>query len=423
MWIFLLKGLLRDRQRSLFPILSVSLGVFLVVAMHCWMTGMMEETLDTSARFDTGHLKIVTKAYAEEMEQMPLDLALVGIDSLFAELQTLHPHMDWTPRIRFSGLLDVPDSLGETRIQGIVTGIAVDLFSPNSLEQKRLHLHDGLVRGRIPQKPFEILLSEEFSKKLNVHPGDKVTLIGTTMDGAMAMANFTVSGTLRFGVSALDRAAMIADLRDVQHALDMENAASEIVGFFPHDRYDEKMANSLLQTFSSRHSEADPFSPKILRLVDQQDLEGWIAYIREFLFVFIFIFVLAMSLVLWNAGLLGGIRRYGEIGIRLALGESSGHIFRTLLIEALLIGTLGSLIGTTLGLALAWFLQTHGLNIGYLLKEASLMIPNTLRARITPPAFFIGWIPGLFASLFGTGLAGMGIYRRKTSELFKELQG
>ncbi len=383
---------------------------------------MLEETLDTSARFYTGHLKVVTNAYAEEIDQMPQDLSLVGIDSLLTELQRLAPQVHWTPRIRFTGLLDVPDAFGETRIQGIVIGIALDLFSEKSLESHRMNLKEGLVRGRLPQSPSEILISEELSQKLNLPPGDKVTLIGTTMDGAMALANFWVSGTIRFGVSALDRGTMIADLKDIQNALDMENAASEIVGFFSHERYDSKMANVLVERFSPRYSVLDSFSPKMLRLVDQQDLEGWIAYIQKFLFVFIFIFVLAMSLVLWNASLLGGIRRYGEIGIRLALGESSHHIFRSLLTEALLIGAFGSLMGTLAGLVLAWFLQTHGLNIGYLLKEASLMIPNTLRARITPPAFFIGWIPGLFASLLGTSLAGVGIYRRKTAELFKELQ-
>ena len=33
------------------------------------------------------------------------------------------------------------------------------------------------------------------------------------------------------------------------------------------------------------------------------------------------LFILVMSIVLWNAGLMGSLRRYGEFGIRLALGE------------------------------------------------------------------------------------------------------
>jgi len=41
---------------------------------------------------------------------------------------------------------------------------------------------------------------------------------------------------------------------------------------------------------------------------------------------------------------------------------------------------------------------------------------------LTPPAFYIGFIPGLFSTVLGTMLSGIGIYRRQTAQLFKELE-
>jgi hypothetical protein len=58
------------------------------------------------------------------------------------------------------------------------------------------------------------------------------------------------------------------------------------------------------------------------------------------------IFILAMSLVLWNSGLLGGLRRYGEIGVRLAMGEEKRHVYGSMIIESVFIGLAGSVIGT-----------------------------------------------------------------------------
>jgi putative ABC transport system permease protein len=46
---FLLKGILRDRHRSLFPILIVSSGVMLTVLIQCWISGVLGEIIDTSA--------------------------------------------------------------------------------------------------------------------------------------------------------------------------------------------------------------------------------------------------------------------------------------------------------------------------------------------------------------------------------------
>jgi putative ABC transport system permease protein len=66
--------------------------------------------------------------------------------------------------------------------------------------------------------------------------------------------------------------------------------------------------------------------------------------------IFVFIFMIAMAIVLWNAGLLGGLRRYGEMGLRMAIGEHKGHIYRSLLSESLVIGIVGSVTGTIVGL-------------------------------------------------------------------------
>jgi putative ABC transport system permease protein len=51
-----------------------------------------------------------------------------------------------------------------------------------------------------------------------------------------------------------------------------------------------------------------------------------------------------------------------------------------------------------------------------------MMMSGIFRTQITPEAYYIGFIPGVLATLAGTALAGIGIYRRQTARLFKELQ-
>jgi putative ABC transport system permease protein len=134
------------------------------------------------------------------------------------------------------------------------------------------------------------------------------------------------------------------------------------------------------------------------------------------------VFILPMSIVLWNAGLMGSIRRYGEVGVRLALGEANGHVYRSLIAESLMIGLAGTLAGTAAGLGLAYVLQTRGINLGSLFQNASILMASTVRARIRPEGFVIGFIPGILATLLGSCISGIGIYRRKTSRLLKELE-
>ncbi|MDH5380883.1 MAG: ABC transporter permease, partial [Cyclobacteriaceae bacterium] len=155
---------------------------------------------------------------------------------------------------------------------------------------------------------------------------------------------------------------------------------------------------------------------------DQYGLSEYLDYVDYFSGIFVGMFVFAMSIVLWNTGLLGGLRRYQEFGIRLALGESKGHIYRTLIYEAILIGIIGSVVGTVIGLSGVYYLQVVGLDIGDMLKETTMMMPSVLRAKMTPNLFYIGFIPGLFAMVLGNMLSGIGIYKRSTASLFKELE-
>jgi len=138
--------------------------------------------------------------------------------------------------------------------------------------------------------------------------------------------------------------------------------------------------------------------------------------------IMILVFLIAMSIVLWNAGLLGGLRRYGEFGMRLAIGESKGHVYKTMIYESLLIGIMGSIIGITIGLLLAWYMQAVGINLGTMMRGSTIMMPSVMRAHITPETWYIGFIPGVFSTLIGTMLSGIGIYKRQTAQLFKELE-
>jgi len=151
-------------------------------------------------------------------------------------------------------------------------------------------------------------------------------------------------------------------------------------------------------------------------------LSDYLDYVDLFSNVIIGIFIFAMSIVLWNAGLTGSLRRYGEIGVRLAVGEDKRHIYLSLLGESLMIGFIGSLAGTAIGLSIAYYGQVKGLDLGGMLKGSSMMLPNVVRAQITPFTFVVGFLPGLMATFLGTAISGIGIYKRHTSELFKELE-
>jgi len=419
---YFIKGLIRDRQRSLLPIIVVTIGVMMAVLLQTWVTGIFGDIIDFNAKFTTGHVKIMSRAYAENKDQMPIDLALTGTDELLAELHEKWPDMNWVERVQFGGLIDVPDSMGETKAQGPVAGMAIDLLTPGSGEAERLNLNKSLVRGSLPSKPGDILISETLSEKVGVNPGQTVTLIGSTMYGSMSITNFTVSGTIEYGVTILDRGGVIIDISDALYAFDMEDATGEILGYLPGGEYDEVLADTITKQFNAIYEgDTDPFAPEMFTLSQQNDLGAMITLVNSFGGIIVFLFLLALSVVLWNAGLLGGLRRYGEIGLRIAIGEEKGHVYRSMLAESVIIGLVGSIIGTAIGFGLSSLLA-KGIDFSGMLKDNTMMMQSVFRTKITPASYYIGFIPGLLSTILGTMLSGIAIYKRQTAQLFKELQ-
>jgi putative ABC transport system permease protein len=420
---FLLKGIMNDRSRSLLPVIVVSLGVALTVLLTCFIEGILTDSVRMNANFNTGHLKVTTRAFAADEGQLAAELALMDVGAHLRHLETTYPELIWEQRIRFGGLIDFPDPEGETKIQGPVIGWSIDLLSPGSGEVERFNLASSLIKGSLPSVAGEALISDNFAERFHVEPGDTFTLFGTTMEGGMAFKNFRVSGTVRFGAANIDRGSIVVDIRDAREGLRMEDAATEILGYFRNGDYDDRRATSVANAFNLKYDDdPDPFSPVMLRLKDQGGMAEYMDLSEMMRGILVFVFVLAMSVVLWNTGLLGGLRRYTEFGLRLAMGEEKRHIYRTLILEGVLIGFIGSVTGTLIGLGLSLYLQEVGMYFGDSLQNSSMMVPTVIRAKIIPAAYYIGFLPGVVAMVLGNALSGRGIYKRQTAQLFKELE-
>jgi putative ABC transport system permease protein len=420
---FLWKGIIRDKGRSLLPVIVVTIGVFFVVFVDGLVAGMMRNMIYTTAKHQTGHVKIMTRAYSENEDQKPLDLALLNVSQLLDKLQSEFPGVSWNPRINFGGLLDIPDNNGETRAQGPVSATAYDLLSPESGEVERIGIEKAIVAGRLIRHPEEVLLSYDFAERFDVQPGDTLTFFGSTMYGSMSFTNLAVAGVMRFGMNALDRGAVIMDIRGARQLLDMDDAAGEILGFLRGGEYNREQAEAIKTTFNAQYADdTDEYAPIILQLADQQSMSETMAYTDVVMIIMLAVLVFALSVVLWNTGVLGGIRRYNEFGIRLALGESKGHIYRSLLTESFFIGLTGSCAGTVIGLLISLYFKKYGIDYGAAIDSLSMMVDSVIRSEITPRMYYIGFIPGVVSMFIGSALAGMAIYRRQTATLFKELE-
>ncbi len=428
---WLLKGIARDKTRSLFPFIVVTVGVALVIVLIGFMDGIITGLIDMTANLDTGHIRFVNKPFYDEEHLNPMDRALASQKETGRWLrENSGGDIQWSPRIRWGAIMDVPDEQGETKSQTPVVGMALDLLSPDSPELKRLQLEESLTEGRLPRISKEALVGYQLANNLGIELNDTVTLIGQSFDGGLAADNFTVVGFIRFGVFAMDKKMALIDLADGQDAFYMEDMVTDWLGYLPahsaFDRYKEIKTNLVNRLPDIKENPPKGWAadddPIVLSVLDQRNIGAIVdkfLTIRKFI---IGIFLALMVLVLWNAGVLNGIHRYGEMGLRLAMGETHGRMIASLVLETFMIGVLGSIAGSILGGAFAWYLQEVGLNMGDNFAQTGLMLNDVVRARLSAGAFLRGIIPGLTATVIGTLFASAAIFKRTEANLFRELE-
>ncbi|MDC0646042.1 FtsX-like permease family protein [bacterium] len=423
---FLIKGILRDRTRSLFPVIVVTLTVAMIVLFQGFLTGIMNSMFLDSAVVSTGHVKVMTRAYQDESQLLPNDLALLETDQLIQELNQNYPDYFWSPRITFGGLLDVPDKYGETRAQGPVYALGIDFLSPESRQTEIWKLENRLIDGKLPASPNEVLLSSKLANKLEVTIGDVVTLIGSTMYNAFTTYNFRVVGTFKLNLGPVDKQMMLVDIEGARLALDMNNAASEILGFNKELTYEDQATVTLRQSYNKAHNDsADIFRPTMMALRDVNQMGTMVDFSNAAMAIMLAIFLIIVMIVLWNMGLMNGLRRYGEIGMRLAMGESKGHVYQSMIIESVIIGFIGTGLGTAIGITITYYMQEVGLDYSSALEaieSSDIIMSNVFYAQVTPELYYIGFIPGVLATVLGTMMAGRAIYKREMAQLFKELE-
>ena len=425
---FLFKGLIRDKSRSFFPVIIITLIVSIIIFFSGFLNGVYNSLFLNTAILNSGHVKVVTHAYNLEHQLLPNDLALLDVNSKLNQLGNTYEDYVWTPRITFAGLLDVPDENGETLSQSPVIGLGVDFFSEESKQLDIWDLKDKIIEGNFLNHNDQVLLSEKLSKRLEVFPGDVVTFIGATMYGGFTTYNLKVTGIFDLNLGPVDKDMMIIDFQGAQEILDMkeENAASEILGYDKNLFFSDENTVKIRKDFNSNYSNSnDEYRPVMLALRDSNQMSTIVDFSDVIMSIILGLFLVVVTLVLWNMGIMSGLRRYGEIGMRLAIGETKGHVFKSMVIESVIIGFFGSIMGTTLGILLTSYLQRVGIDYSKAidsLSSSNFAMPNVFYPQVTPDLFYIGFIPGILATVFGTMLAGRAIYKREMAQLFKELE-
>ena len=230
------------------------------------------------------------------------------------------------------------------------------------MRKNSLGFSPRLTAGRdLDTKPggeTEALIGTGVARSMNVKPGDGLTLLAVTSDGALNGIDVQIAGLVNTGFKEVDDRYLRITLPSAQRLLQSDRVTNLVVGL-------DRTENTDLV--------AAALTPRLHGLPQQLVLKKWIdlaAYYKQvrslFSTIFIFLGVIVFFMVLMssvNTLLMAMFERTREIGTMLAMGTPRSWIVALFVLEATLLGVLGAAAGVAAGNLLGVLLNHSGLHL------------------------------------------------------------
>lgn len=393
-----LRNTTRNVRRTALTALTVLLGTMLLVVGMSWVQGIFGQFQAEAAR-STGHVRVVTQAWAEREQLQPLYENIPRTAPLEQRLAMVPGVSAVHPRVQL-GVLASKDGgeLGDT--------LALVVGAPLAFHRDVLGLPERIAQGAwfdadpaVASK--QALLGRALAKEMGVVPGDRAIFLGRTQDGSMSDVAFTVVGIVDTGNVLYDKQVYV-DLERTRWIADIPEGALEVLVYGEDYRLAEDLQVAITESLAQPGLNAElglgPEATLIAQAWSQR--EPWasaLKLVNAIVGIVIGCIVFITALGVLNTMLMSVLERTGEIGVLRAMGLGTAGVLALFVVEALVISTVGGAIGASLGSGLAIALQGVGVDLG----GAASNLPDTMPInRVLHPL----WSPDLAIGAFVLGL-------------------
>ncbi len=248
----------------------------------------------------------------------------------------------------------------------------------------------NVIDGREPVGPGEVVLDENTATTGTLQVGEQVQILSSA-----GSERFELVGIARFGTSNSIGGASSAlfELSEAQRVLGAEGTL-DAIGVRADEGIDEA-------DIAARIGEILPAGAEVITGSEateeaQSAIADGLSFFNIFLTAFAVIAIFVSAFVIANTFSILIAQRTRELALFRALGAARGQILRSVILEAVVIGVVGSLLGVLFGAALSYALQA-------LLRLAGLELPSeglVLLPRTVIVSLVIGTIVTVGSALF-----------------------
>jgi len=324
-------------------LVSIVIGMAALIFFDGFSNGMMQQMLSNQISSNISHIQIHKKGFNDNKI----------IKNILPDRQKVEQILKENAQVKFFservitfGLLSSASSSSGIYLYGIKPGA----------EEKISKIKTSIVEGNyLSDAKRDILIGKKLAEKLNVGLGDKVVAMANTPDGSIGSDVFRVTGIFETFSSEFDRSTIYISEQTAQNMLGIDNETLEFAMIIEDfKKVDEVKAN--LQLKLGDEYEVLSYKDLLPMIIFSMDIY------QESMFIFNLIIGLALIFGIINTMLMSVFERINEFGVLMAMGMKNSRLFFMIVLEAFIIGIVGTIVGLIVGILIHIPLSHSGID-------------------------------------------------------------
>ena len=384
------RNVFRNKVRSLITLAAIAFGCISLIAAGGFFEDTFLQMREGVIHSHLGHIQVYKKGYLEKGSARPFDYMIKNPDEIKKLISSIEHVKFVTPRITFSGLM----STGENTVSVIGQGVNPEGEQAISVIETVKGANTGVAiesgENLSQSDMYDVIVGRGLAKAMGSKVGDFIIMVCNTMGGALNAMDMKVKGVFFTASKEFDDRAVRMPIAAAQTLLRTDEVQTLVV-------------------LVDKTENTDRVKKQLLYLVKNKgldlELKPWYEladfynktvelYGRQFL-VLKFIIGIIVVLSIFNTINMSIWERTREIGTIMALGSKRREVLKLFLLEGLVLGIIGGLIGVAAGTVLAYLISLVGIPMP---PPPGATVGWTAHIKIVPQLLMVSFSIALISS-------------------------
>lgn len=351
------RNVLRNPRRSMVIVMIIAVGLLGMVFSWAFSEGFLVQMVDTLINSHISHIQIHEKGFNNNPV---IRTNIKDHEKIYSLIKNNNNIKYITERIKSQGIINSTEAS---------TGILIIGIDPET-EKNVSNIRSFLVEGKFVENDGKknVFIGKKLAEKLKVGLGDKIVLMGQTVNNEVGGAAYRITGLFRTNSPEFDKSMVFISLKSAENLFEIGENISEFAIIVKEPQLLEKTKKELSDLINTENKY------EVLTWKDIMPGMAWsIEISNNYMYVFFIIVLIAISFSIINTLFVVIFERFKELGIMKAIGVKPLHIFFMVLLESLWMALLGIITGTVFSVITLHFSSTVGINLGSFSKGMSMV--------------------------------------------------